>query len=86
MDLRVGRHIRVQDVHRIDLPEGITIPLDVLKVRMQLQGEQGGKRAYANALQAVGQIYRSEGAAAFAKGLKPALLRQATYGTMRVGL
>jgi len=67
------------------LAEGLTIPLDVLKVRMQLQGEQGQKM-YRNTFQAVVDIARLEGIGAFLKGLKPALLRQGTYGTCRVGL
>jgi hypothetical protein len=60
------------------------MPLDVLKVRMQLQGEQG-KRQYRSLRSAAVEIARSEGVAAFFKGLRPALLRQATYGTLRIG-
>lgn len=67
------------------MAEGMTMPLDVLKVRMQLQGEHG-QFVYGSARQAVVQILRSEGFAAFFKGLKPALLRQGSYGTLRIGL
>lgn len=62
------------------------MPLDVLKVRMQLQGRAGTERVYSSTLDATFKIFRAEGPSAFFKGIKPALLRQSTYGTMRVGL
>jgi hypothetical protein len=67
------------------IAEGLTIPIDVVKIRMQLQGK-AGERQYSHAGQAVRHIYRSEGILAFTKGIKPALLRQATYGSLRIGL
>lgn len=66
--------------------EAVTVPLDVLKVRMQLQGESGGARQYRNTLDAAVQIASKEGPLAFTKGLKPAVLRQLTYGSLRFGL
>lgn len=67
------------------IADAITIPVDVLKVRMQLQGESGHERQYKNTLDAVVKIARQEGPAAFGKGLKPAVLRQMTYGSLRFG-
>mmetsp|Transcript_80307 Transcript_80307/g.236231 ORF Transcript_80307/g.236231 Transcript_80307/m.236231 type:complete len:326 (+) Transcript_80307:213-1190(+) len=66
--------------------EAVTIPVDVLKVRMQLQGECGSARQYRNTADAAVQIARSEGPRAFLKGLKPAVVRQLTYGSLRFGL
>mmetsp|Transcript_644 Transcript_644/g.2269 ORF Transcript_644/g.2269 Transcript_644/m.2269 type:complete len:325 (+) Transcript_644:120-1094(+) len=68
------------------IAEAVTIPIDVLKVRMQLQGEGGSARQYRNTLDAAFRIARSEGAGAFVKGLKPAVVRQLTYGSLRFGL
>eukprot|EP00927_Polykrikos_kofoidii_P060449 TRINITY_DN5542_c0_g1_i2.p1 TRINITY_DN5542_c0_g1~~TRINITY_DN5542_c0_g1_i2.p1 ORF type:complete len:393 (+),score=51.33 TRINITY_DN5542_c0_g1_i2:171-1181(+) len=65
--------------------DAVTIPLDVVKVRMQLQGE-GGHRQYRSALDAVVKIARREGPLAFTKGLAPAVLRQLSYGSLRFGL
>jgi len=67
------------------IAEVITIPVDVLKVRMQLQGEPGNERQYKNTLDAALKIARTEGPMAFSKGLKPAVLRQMTYGSLRFG-
>lgn len=67
------------------LAESMTMPLDVLKVRMQLQGEQK-KQIYGSTWQALVQIKKKEGASAFFKGIKPAVLRQGSYGTLRIGL
>lgn len=67
------------------LAEVATIPVDVLKVRMQLQGESGHERQYKNTLDAVLKISRQEGPMAFTKGLGPAVLRQMTYGSLRFG-
>jgi len=64
----------------------LTMPFDVLKVRMQLQGEGGSVRQYHNTLDAACKIARNEGPGAFFKGLKPAVLRQLTYGSLRFGL
>lgn len=66
--------------------EAVTMPIDVLKVRMQLQGEGGSARQYRNTADAAVKILRSEGSLAFWKGLKPAVLRQLTYGSLRFGL
>ena len=65
--------------------EVVTCPIDVVKVRLQLQGELGAKRVYSGAFNAATQIFRTEGASALWKGVSPALLRQATYGSLRYG-
>lgn len=63
-----------------------TVPIDVVKVRMQLQGELGSAVKYKSSLSAFPTIVREEGFTALYKGVQPALLRQATYGAMRIGL
>lgn len=63
-----------------------TVPIDVVKVRMQLDGQGGGAKKYPSALQAFPTIVREEGFGALYKGVQPALLRQATYGSVRIGL
>jgi len=66
--------------------ETATIPVDVIKVRLQLQGELGAARQYNGVLDGAMHIFRAEGISGFYKGLAPALLRQATYGSIRFGL
>ncbi|CAH1639326.1 unnamed protein product [Spodoptera littoralis] len=63
---------------------GITIvqPADLLKTRMQLLGPAGKN---ASLLKVAGDILRKEGILGFYVGLSAALLRQATYGTGRLG-
>ena len=64
--------------------EVVTMPIDVVKTRMQFSGAHSVQ--YKGSIDAATQILRREGAQALFKGLKPALLRQATYGAMRYGL
>jgi hypothetical protein len=63
-----------------------TVPIDVTKTRLQLSGELGKAAKYSGALDAVRTIVREEGARALYKGVQPALLRQATYGSLRIGM
>lgn len=65
--------------------ETVTIPIDTVKVRMQLQGELGAVRQYSSAFDAFGKIARTEGVLGLWKGLAPAVLRQSLYGTFRYG-
>ncbi|KAL5712842.1 hypothetical protein ACHQM5_014969 [Ranunculus cassubicifolius] len=63
----------------------ITHPLDVLKVRLQMQlvGQKGplmGMGKFAS------EILKSEGPRALYLGLMPALMRSVTYGGLRIGL
>jgi len=68
------------------MAEFLTHPVDLVKVRMQLQGEQNAARQYENMLHAFSRIWKTEGPLALYQGVNPAVLRQATYGTCRVGL
>jgi hypothetical protein len=61
----------------------VTMPVDVTKTRMQLQGPT---RLYKNALDCALQTAKGEGVTALWKGLEPALWRQASYGSLRYGL
>jgi hypothetical protein len=63
-----------------------TVPIDVVKVRMQLQGELGSVAKYPSAMRAFPMIVQEEGFSALYKGIQPALLRQATYGSLRIGM
>jgi len=60
-------------------------PLDLIKTRMQLSGVGGKAPEHKNAFQAVLTIARTEGVRNMYKGLSAGLLRQATYGTARLG-
>jgi len=55
-------------------------PLDVLKIRLQLQLESGAKAKYRSLPQTAAAIFREEGAAAFWKGHLPAQALSITYG------
>jgi len=61
-------------------------PIDMVKVRIQLQGEGGVGPIIRNPVVMGTQIMRSEGFFGLYKGLSAALLRQMTYGTTRLGL
>jgi hypothetical protein len=66
-----------------------TAPLDLVKTRLQVATELGRAPARAGYgrgfVAALRAIARDEGAAELYRGLRPALLRQASYGTLRVG-
>jgi len=63
-------------------------PIDMVKVRIQLQGEGGGKLAgeSKNPFTVFGNVVKNEGVGKLYAGLSAALLRQATYTTARLGL
>jgi len=69
--------------------ELVTSPLDLVKTRLQLATELGRappRAGYsAGWLGALRAVARDEGVAELYRGLPPALLRQASYGTLRVG-
>jgi hypothetical protein len=69
--------------------ELVTSPLDLVKTRLQLATELGRappRAGYAAGwLGALRAVARDEGVAELYRGLRPALLRQASYGTLRVG-
>lgn len=67
-----------------------TFPIDTTKTRLQIQGqhsEQGAPRIrYRGMLHALLRISQEEGVKALYGGIAPALLRQASYGTLKIGL
>lgn len=68
------------------IAETATAPIDVVKVRLQLQGEMGATRLYSGAFDCFRKVVANEGARGLYKGLSAALLRQATYGSIRFGV
>jgi len=67
--------------------ETITMPVDVVKTRLQFDGAvAGAARQYSGSLNCAMSLLRTEGLQALFKGLPPALLRQSTYGSLRYGL
>ena len=65
--------------------ETLVFPLDVVKTRLQMQGADG-KKLYDGMFDAMRKTAKSEGVGALYKGIQPALLRQAVYGSLRYGL
>ncbi|XP_035828679.1 kidney mitochondrial carrier protein 1 isoform X2 [Aplysia californica] len=67
-----------------------TFPIDTTKTRLQVQGQVIDARLqtlkYRGMLHAFLKIFKEEGAHALYSGLGPALLRQATYGTIKIGV
>ena len=58
-------------------------PIDMVKVRIQLASESGGST---NPFKVAGECYKASGITGFYAGLDSALLRQAVYATMRLGI
>ena len=69
----------------VQIAEIATLPVDVCKVRLQLEGELGAARRYNHIGDALRKIALQEGVAALWKGLGAALWRQTVYGTTRYG-
>lgn len=67
-----------------------TFPIDTTKTRLQIQGQAIDSRVtvirYRGMLHAALCISKEEGVKTLYRGLAPALLRQATYGTIKIGL
>ncbi|XP_025079621.1 kidney mitochondrial carrier protein 1-like isoform X1 [Pomacea canaliculata] len=67
-----------------------TFPIDTTKTRLQIQGQKIDARytelKYRGMSHAFFRILREEGALALYSGIAPALLRQATYGTIKIGV
>lgn len=61
-------------------------PLDVLKVRLQMNGEGGSKPLYNSYVHAIKTIKTTEGLFVLYNGLSAGLLRQATYTLTRLGV
>lgn len=68
--------------------EVCTIPLDTVKVRLQIQGNApaGTALKYKGFGGTFATIAKEEGVTALWKGLTPGLLRQCVFGTLRIGL
>ncbi|KAM9600527.1 brain mitochondrial carrier protein 1 isoform 1-T1 [Morphnus guianensis] len=71
------------------LPAG-TFPVDLTKTRLQVQGQSADARfrevRYRGMFHALFRICREEGGRALYSGIAPALLRQASYGTIKIGI
>jgi len=63
------------------IAETVTLPTDVVKVRLQLQQKQTG-RQYSGVADCVVKTAREEGPLALWKGLVPALARQVSYTSL----
>jgi solute carrier family 25 (mitochondrial uncoupling protein), member 8/9 len=63
--------------------EVCTIPLDTIKVRLQIQGQT---KKYSGMLNCLTTVVAEEGPTALWKGLVPGLLRQSIFATLRIGL
>jgi hypothetical protein len=71
--------------------ELVSQPIDLIKTRMQLQGQRhSGQRVtpfkYAHSVAAFLSVLRGEGVRRLYAGLPPALLRALSYGSLRIGL
>jgi len=66
--------------------ETMTMPIDVVKTRLQMDGSGGSVKQYSGTMDCAGKMVKSEGPGALFKGLPPALVRQSTYGSLRYGL
>ncbi len=59
-------------------------PIDTVKVRIQIKGEEGVKNA--SPFSIAREIRQQQGIRGFYQGLDSALFRQATYATARLGI
>jgi len=66
--------------------EFITMPVDVVKTRPQMDGSGGAVKQYNGSVDCASKLVKAEGPGALFKGLPPALVRQSTYGSLRYGL
>ncbi|XP_074657579.1 kidney mitochondrial carrier protein 1-like [Tubulanus polymorphus] len=69
--------------------EFATFPIDLTKTRLQLQGQTTGVTSvvrYRGMFHALLRISCDEGVRSLYSGLPPAILRQATYGTVKIGI
>ncbi|XP_014470750.1 PREDICTED: kidney mitochondrial carrier protein 1 [Dinoponera quadriceps] len=66
-----------------------TFPLDTTKTRLQVQGQKYDQKLahlrYSGMTDALLQISKQEGLKGLYSGISPAILRQATYGTIKFG-
>ncbi|XP_007666838.1 kidney mitochondrial carrier protein 1 [Ornithorhynchus anatinus] len=66
-----------------------TFPIDLTKTRLQVQGQVNDANfkeiRYRGMMHALVRICREEGLKALYSGIAPAMLRQASYGTIKIG-
>ncbi|NWI53953.1 KMCP1 protein, partial [Calyptomena viridis] len=66
-----------------------TFPIDLTKTRLQVQGQVNDAKykeiRYRGMVHALVRICREEGLKALYSGIAPAMLRQASYGTLKIG-
>jgi len=65
--------------------ETVTMPVDVVKTRLQMDGA-GGVKVYNGTMDCASKMVKADGPGALFKGLPPALVRQSTYGSLRYGM
>ncbi|XP_052783692.1 kidney mitochondrial carrier protein 1-like [Mya arenaria] len=67
-----------------------TFPIDTTKTRLQIQGQRIDAKLsqvkYNGMIHALLRIFKEEGLTALYSGIAPALLRQASYGTVKIGV
>mmetsp|Transcript_27245 Transcript_27245/g.69254 ORF Transcript_27245/g.69254 Transcript_27245/m.69254 type:complete len:300 (+) Transcript_27245:16-915(+) len=66
--------------------ETVTMPVDVVKTRLQMDGSGGSIKVYNGSIDCAQKLVKAEGPGSLFKGLPPALVRQSTYGSLRYGL
>ena len=66
--------------------ETVTMPVDVVKTKLQMDGSGGTAKMYSGAGDCASKLVKAEGPSALFVGLPPALVRQSTYGSLRYGL
>lgn len=75
--------------------ELVTFPVDLTKTRLQIQGQifdnssqksKYAQKRYTNMFQAIYRIGHEEGVRMLYSGVSAALLRQITYGTIKIGI
>ncbi|NWJ07690.1 KMCP1 protein, partial [Crypturellus undulatus] len=66
-----------------------TFPIDLTKTRLQVQGQVNDAKyreiRYRGMMHALVRIFKEEGLKALYSGIAPAMLRQASYGTIKIG-
>ncbi|RUS14667.1 mitochondrial substrate carrier family protein ucpB [Endogone sp. FLAS-F59071] len=63
----------------------VTNPVDIVKVRLQLQGEGVRNAANQNFARLALTMFKNEGSLSFYNGVTASMLREATYSTIRLG-